>query len=215
MNGTIETIIFDCGRVITMDQDRGKAVEMAALLDSHEFDFSRAYTEERLDYDRGTISAGEYWTHVAARLGASVSAELIERLVRLDMDSWFTINPDTVRLLDELKTSGYRLLMLSNMNIEGKERMYGAGRICGTTDWVGLFDEVLLSCDLGSLKPEMKIYEQCLARAGVPARKCLFIDDIPINVDSARKCGINAVLFVDAHSLRSHLEMEYSIGEVR
>ena len=206
----LRTIIFDCGRVITKDQDMDFSDRMADLLGAPRMAFRTAYAAERLEYDRGTMGAAEYWARVAARLnatrlGASISEADLARLIDLDIRSWFSINPATVEIIRALKKRGYRLLMLSNMNFEGKECLLGPFRTLGDEDWIALFDEVLLSCDLKLLKPERAIYEACLARAQAEPGACAFIDDNPENVAAARACGIRGIDFTDAAALRAAL----------
>lgn len=208
---SIKTIIFDCGRVITKDQNAKLAGEMAAIVGAGPEEFARAYAAERAEYDRGTMSAEEYWNRVAGRFGRRIEARDRATLVRLDMDSWFTINAETIALVRALKTRGFRLLILSNMNLEGKERMYGQARILEGEDWVALFDDVLLSCDLLQLKPRPEIYRSCLARAAAQPGECLFIDDIPANVEAARATGMHSIHFTGARELAAILAEEYKV----
>ena len=208
----LKTIIFDCGRVITFDQDAGLAAKMASLLGAPETEFARIYAEERGEYDRGTMSAADYWAKVAARFGAEVGgAADLETLLELDMRSWFTINPETIAIVRRLKEQGYRLLILSNMNLEGKLRMLGQARYLDGEDWLALFDEVIVSCDLKILKPEPAIYAACLGRAKAEARECLFIDDNPVNVEAAQAFGMKALVFTGATRLASSLRKEYGV----
>jgi putative hydrolase of the HAD superfamily len=206
----LRTVIFDCGRVITMDQDMEYSDRMADSLGAPRTAFREAYSAERHDYDRGVIDAAEYWRRVSARLGATrlgcpISAADLARLIELDIRSWFAINPATVEIIRELKARGYRLLMLSNMNLEGKECLLGPFRTLDGLDWIALFDEVLLSCDLKLLKPEPAIYEACLALARAEPEACVFIDDTPKNVAAARALGIRGIDFTDAAALREAL----------
>jgi putative hydrolase of the HAD superfamily len=206
---SIKTIIFDCGRVITQDQNAELADRMAAIIGADREGFARAYASERAEYDRGTMSAAEYWGLVAGQFGRTIDSGTLDTLVRLDMDSWFTINPETIALIRSLKERGYRLLILSNMNLEGKERLYGPARILDGQDWLALFDEVLLSCDLRQLKPLPEIYRSCLDRAAAQPGECLFIDDIPANVEAARESGMNSLCFTGARELALILASEY------
>jgi putative hydrolase of the HAD superfamily len=208
---TLKTIIFDCGRVLTCDQNLEKAKAMADLLGAELEDFRAVYAAERNEYDRGVQSAREYWDKVASTWGARLDDSSLEKMIELDMDSWFTMNPATIALVTELKARGYRLLVLSNMNLEGKIRLLGPARRLDGVDWLSCFDEVLLSCDLELLKPERKIYEACLERAQAPAEACLFVDDIEANVLAARAAGMEAVVFTDVPGLRSILERDYGI----
>ncbi len=71
-----------------------------------------------------------------------------------------------------------------------------------------IFELVVDSAFVGMRKPDPEIYELTLARLGpaISAEDCLFVDDILVNVDSARALGMTAVHFVDN---------EQAIGEIR
>jgi 2-haloacid dehalogenase len=68
------------------------------------------------------------------------------------------------------------------------------------------FDGIVVSADEGLVKPDPKIFELFLKRFSLAPEDCLFIDDSAANVQSARKLGIAAHLFVDAPSLEIELE---------
>jgi putative hydrolase of the HAD superfamily len=208
----LKTIVFDCGKVLTRDQDREMAKAMAEILDADFAEFNAAYFAERREYDRGVESARDYWDRVAGLWGRRLDDADLARMVRLDMDSWFTINGESVALAAELKAKGYRILMLSNMNPEGTDRLLGPARYLDGRDWISLFDEVLLSCDLRMMKPDREIYEACLEKTLAPASACLFIDDLEPNVLAARDAGMNAFVFKGVSSLRETLERDYGIG---
>ena len=208
----LKTIIFDCGRVITLDQNLALAARMAGLIGAPADHFVRVYAEEREEYDRGTIGAADYWARVAARFGAVVGgADALAALVELDLRSWFTINPESIAIVRRLREKGYRLLILSNMNLEGKLRMLGHARYLNGEDWIALFDEVIVSCDLKLLKPEPAIYAACLEKAAAYAGECLFIDDNPANVEAAQAFGMKALVFTGAAQLASALRNEYGV----
>ena len=58
-----------------------------------------------------------------------------------------------------------------------------------------LFDEVVVSADVGMAKPEPKIYAIAAQRLGLPAADCVFVDDLEPNVDAARAAGMQAIHF--------------------
>jgi putative hydrolase of the HAD superfamily len=60
-----------------------------------------------------------------------------------------------------------------------------------------IFETVVDSGFVGCRKPESRIYELTLERLGEPAKACLFIDDVLVNVEGARKAGLHAVHFQD------------------
>ena len=45
------------------------------------------------------------------------------------------------------------------------------------------------------LKPQKEIYEAFCNKFGVKAEECFFIDDLPANIEGARKCGMQGFVF--------------------
>ena len=61
-------------------------------------------------------------------------------------------------------------------------------------------DALVLSCDVGSLKPDALIFEQALARIGATAAEALFVDDQAAYLEGARALGIRTARIVRAPS---------------
>ena len=57
------------------------------------------------------------------------------------------------------------------------------------------FDEVVVSCDVGLRKPDIKIYRLILKRFGLKAKEVLFIDNQKWNLVPAKKLGMKVLLF--------------------
>jgi len=62
----------------------------------------------------------------------------------------------------------------------------------------GLFDAVVLSGRVGMRKPDPEIYLLAATELEVEPEACVFVDDIPVNVDGARAVGMAGVLHRDA-----------------
>ncbi len=58
-----------------------------------------------------------------------------------------------------------------------------------------LFDEVVVSADVGMAKPEPKIYAIAAQRLALRPEECAFVDDLESNVEAARATGMAAVHF--------------------
>jgi putative hydrolase of the HAD superfamily len=100
-------------------------------------------------------------------------------------------NPQMIELMRELKGEGYRMAMLTN-NVREWEPLW---RSMLPVDEI--FETVVDSGFVGCRKPESKIYGLTLERLGEPAEACLFVDDVLINCEGARKAGLHAVHFQD------------------
>lgn len=205
----IDAYIFDCGGVITFAQDASLVARMAAILGTDPDSFRRAYVKERLNYDRGTLMAAEYWDRVGSLVGSTVPPKILPRLSQLDMESWFNINPFVVDLLATLRPQAQRMLVLSNMTLEGKHHAFGPARYCGAVDWTALFDSFLLSSDLRLVKPEPAIFAACVEAAGTEPGRCLLVDDTLINVEAARAAGMHSIHFTSVAGLAESLKWDF------
>jgi putative hydrolase of the HAD superfamily len=61
--------------------------------------------------------------------------------------------------------------------------------------------EIVLSHEVGAMKPDRRIYDVAAARAGVPPERIFFCDDIPAHVAAAREAGWDAEVFRSAGGL--------------
>jgi HAD superfamily hydrolase (TIGR01509 family) len=110
-----------------------------------------------------------------------------------------------------LKSRGYTLLLGSNTNVLHATQY--RRQFARTID---LFDHLILSYEVGCLKPDARFYRAAVAAAGVPAASCVFFDDLLENVEGARKAGLNGLQYVDTPSLIAGLQqlgVEISAGE--
>lgn len=109
-------------------------------------------------------------------------------------------NPEMIELMRELKADGFQMAMLTN-NVREWEPLW---RSMLPVDEI--FETVVDSGFVGCRKPESKIYALTLERIGRAAGECLFVDDVLVNVEGARKAGLRAVHFQDN---------EQAIAEIR
>ncbi|HXS46822.1 MAG TPA: HAD family phosphatase [Solirubrobacterales bacterium] len=98
-------------------------------------------------------------------------------------------NPPMIELMRTLKVAGYRIAMLTN-NVREWEPLW---RSMLPVDEI--FETVVDSGFVGCRKPESKIYSLTLERVGAEAEACLFVDDVEVNCEGARRAGMTAVHF--------------------
>ena len=111
----------------------------------------------------------------------------------------FTPNQD-VCLLPALLKPRYRVLLLSNTN-----ELHARQFLRQFADVLAPFDARVLSFEVGVRKPDPRIYEHCRRLAGGPVDECLFIDDLPSNVDAAVACGWKGIVYRRGDDLRREL----------
>lgn len=105
------------------------------------------------------------------------------------MSDIFTTNEEMVALLPEIKNRGKKIVLVSNtsaIHYEWEIRKNG---------WLTLFDEKILSHEVGAMKPDPAFYRAAIKAAGIPPERCLFIDDIPANLEGARIAGFQTLHF--------------------
>ena len=98
-------------------------------------------------------------------------------------------NQEMIELMRELKGEGFRMAMLTN-NVREWEPFW---RSMLPVDEI--FETVVDSGFVGCRKPESRVYEMTLERLGLAPEACLFVDDVEVNCEGARKAGLNAVHF--------------------
>jgi putative hydrolase of the HAD superfamily len=95
----------------------------------------------------------------------------------------------------------YRCSILSNADVSLRERLEGELALHH------LFDDIVVSAEVGVAKPAARIFQLAAERLGVEPPACVFVDDWDQNVEAAREVGMQAVLHrVDqGHDLRAQL----------
>ena len=147
--------------------------------------------------DKGTLSHREAVERAMSRTG--LPREDVERLFS-EVPVSLTPLPGTIDLIRELKASGNRLYVLSNMQFPSIRHLEEAHDI-----W-HLFDGTVISCRINKVKPDREIYEHLLDEYELEAAETVFIDDMDDNLAAASKLGIGTVAFVDASQCRDELQ---------
>jgi len=198
----IKTIIFDFGGVLYQTPDlkwmhRWKKV--FGLKDDPEISAILANPNESELMDEiclGHISEDAIWDFMAERW--HIKPELLKRF-KGKVSSRRMLNQPMVGLLADLHQS-YQTGILSNAGDQTRTLMVD---VFGLDN---LVDDIVISAEVGVIKPDPAIYEIALSRLNAAPETTLFLDDYLPNVEAARKLGLAAVQFVDN---------EQSAGEIR
>lgn len=193
----IRTLIFDLGRVIVpFDFRRGyEAMSRRCGLPPDEVRSRLASDGLVRAFESGAMGVREFHRRVQ---------ELLETDVPFDefREIWFSIFlPETLisdEFLEKLH-SRRRTVLLSNTNALHFEMIRERYPI------LRHFDAFVLSCEVGAMKPDPRIYEAALAAAGCAPGECFYTDDIPEFVEAARRIGIDAVVFQNQEQLEREL----------
>ncbi len=106
----------------------------------------------------------------------------------------------TVDIVGELRGTGLGLAVLSNWSAE----KFPVAR--ARYDFLGWFDALVISGEVGVSKPDPRIYRYLLERTGFTPARTLFVDDVAANVAVAAGHGMRTHLFRDPPTLRAELQ---------
>jgi len=68
------------------------------------------------------------------------------------------------------------------------------------------FDDIVVSADVGLVKPDPEIFRVLLDRRRLDPTRCLFIDDMAANIEAARALGLVTHHFADPAALRRAMQ---------
>jgi len=151
-------------------------------------------------YDRGDLTAQEYWLQLAAQTNTPIDREQIELLRQVEIEVWAHTNPDMLDWVSRLHAAGIKTGLLSNMPLDL------AAHVRTNCKWMENFVFKTLSAEVRLIKPEPAIYEHTLRGLGVAAAEALFVDDRETNIRAARTLGIRAIHFRSSARLKNDLE---------
>ena len=196
MTRDIKTIIFDFGNVLVKWDARDvykRFFPDPRAMDS--FLKEIRFTEWNAEQD-----AGRPFSEGVAALSKDFPqyADLIAAFDTHWEDSITDTINGTVELVKELKQQNWSLCLLTNFSTEKFEL------IRHRYEFLDLFDTMIVSGEHKVVKPDPGIFDLTLRLLGQQARECLFIDDSPTNIESAKKLGFHTIHFQSAE----HLKME-------
>ncbi|HEX6462171.1 MAG TPA: HAD family phosphatase [Candidatus Saccharimonadales bacterium] len=140
------------------------------------------------DFLRGKVNNSTFWNQVGASLGVTFTKEFQDTIWR----EWHgaDVLPEMEQLVTYVKGLGLRAVVFSNI------LPTSAARIRELAGYEG-FDAEILSCEVGSCKPEPEIYQLALKAAQCLPENCIFIDDQEKNLVPARELGMTTILAVN------------------
>ena len=141
--------------------------------------------------ERGEITADEFdllFSQESKELGHQVSGLDILKLV-------FTpVRPEMIELLASLKGK-YKLACLTNNFSRSTTitQLIGKKRFESWDSTLSLFDNVVESAKIGTRKPQKEFYEYACSVNSVSTKSVVFLDDIGMNLKSAKALGITTI----------------------
>ena len=195
MTTNIKAIVFDFGNVLVEWNPRyiyqryfpNDPEAMERFLDEVDFMEWNAQQDKGRTFKEGVAALSKEFPHYA---------HLIQAYHDHWKDSIGAAHWGTVEIMKQLKQAGYPLYGLSNWSAETfphtREKY----------DFFDLFDDMVISGEVGHVKPQPEIFHILLEKVGRPAQECLFIDDSLANIQQAQRIGFATIHFQSSEQLK-------------
>jgi putative hydrolase of the HAD superfamily len=131
-------------------------------------------------------------------LGAEVRGRDVLPLLSGDL------RPEMVEALRRIK-SKFKTGCITN-NLPANAIGSAGGRTLYIAEVMPLFDHVIESAKIGLRKPDPKIYRMMVEALGVDPKRCIYLDDLGINLKPAREMGMTTIKVVGAKQALTELE---------
>jgi putative hydrolase of the HAD superfamily len=208
----IRAIVCDFGGVLTTPLHHGfEEYEQESGISPRQLGeaMGRAMAEHGdhplFELERGEITEDEFGRRLAAHLGPAFD---LGRMRDVYVGS-VQPNRRMIEFVAELRRRGLRTALCTN-NVREWEPLWRPK----LPEIDELFETIVDSGFVGTRKPEPEIYELTLERlGGLPGEECLFVDDLDMNCEGARKLGMSAVRFSDAEQAIPEIEAILAAGE--
>lgn len=194
----IKNIVFDIGNVLA-----GFAWE--------DFYRSFGYSEEIFEKLADATVRSPFWNEMDR--GKLSDEELLEGFIKNDSSiekeirEVFENVEEIIQRFDyaipwirELKKKGYHIYVISNFSRKAHVECIKA------LDFLEEIDGEILSYQVKLIKPSPEIYQLLCSKYNLKAEECVFIDDLPKNVEAARKEGMKGLIFESLDQTKRELE---------
>ena len=194
----IKNIVFDIGNVL-------------AGFIWEDFYHSFGYSDEIFEKLADATVRSTFWNEMDR--GKLTDEELLEGFIRNDpsiekelREVFQNVNGMIKRYdyaipwIKELKERGFHVYVISNFAHKAHEECIDA------LDFLSEVDGGILSYQVQLIKPSPEIYRLLCSRYGLKAEECVFIDDLPKNVEAARKEGMQGIVFENLEQAKKALE---------
>jgi putative hydrolase of the HAD superfamily len=183
----IRAVYLDIGGVLIRVEDHNKRHEWEARLGLQRGQVTRAVfdSEEAARAMRGEILESEMWQSVGHRLGLSdVQVEEFQK----DFFAGECFDADLAQFVASLRPR-YKTGIISNAWSDARPILNRKFNLDGYVD------AAIYSAEVRLAKPDARIYQLALDRLSVRPGEAAFVDDMPENVEAARKLGMCGVQF--------------------
>ncbi len=157
-----------------------------------------------IDWNLGIIDRPKLMNQYSLEPG--MTQEELKKLFTM-IEETQEVLPGAYQLLEELHSKGFQLYSITDNTKEliAYHRKH--------SNFMHFFKDVVVSAEIGVLKPAREIYQELLERNNLTADSCVFFDDMELNVRGANAVGINGILFTTIDEARATLAQLGVVGQ--
>ncbi|MGO4511675.1 HAD-IA family hydrolase [Bradyrhizobium sp. 2TAF36] len=202
---TIEAVIFDFGGVLTSspfeafaryETERGLPVDIIRRTNAANH-LENAWAKfERAEVDTDTFD--KLFAEESRALGAEVRGRDVLPLLQGDL------RPEMVETLKRIKARFKTGCITNNLPANAIGSM--TGRSLYIAEVMVLFDHVIESAKIGLRKPDPRIYRMMVETLKVDPKKCVYLDDLGVNLKPAREMGMTTIKVTSGAQAIAELE---------
>lgn len=192
-------LYFDLGNVLLYFDHEIACRQMAEVAGLTADQVRRSLFDGNLlaQYEDGTLTREAFYQEFCRDTNTCADVELLETAA----SDIFMLNVSMLPVVSKLKDAGYQIGILSNTCESHWSYITRHFRAL----FPQAFDVLAFSYELGAAKPDERIFIRAAELAGVPPREIFYCDDIPANVEAARRAGFDAVQYTDTPTLVADL----------
>jgi putative hydrolase of the HAD superfamily len=200
-----EAVIWDFGGVLTtspfeafarFETERGLPADIIRRTNAANHLENAWARFERAEVDIETFD--RLFAAESRALGAEVRGKDVLPLLAGDL------RPEMVEALRHIKLS-FKTGCITN-NLPANAIGSAGGRTLYIAEVMALFDHIIESAKIGLRKPDPKIYRMMVDALGVDPKRCIYLDDLGINLKPAREMGMTTIKVSDAKQAIAELE---------
>ena len=186
----LKAIIFDVGGVLIRTHSRAGREKWAVSLgmDPAEFEQFVFSGESGRQAQLGQKTSVAHWRWLGDYFKLD-EAGLAE--IQSDFFAGDALNEPLLEYIKRLRHAGYRTGLLSNFG-DNARRLWTE-----VYPFIEYFDGIVISAEVGLLKPDPQIYHLAAESVGVQMTEALFVDDFAENIEAAKAIGMQTLHFTD------------------
>jgi HAD superfamily hydrolase (TIGR01509 family) len=186
---TMKACLVDVYDTILDSNLRDRAAAIADLAGVPRPEWTKAWLGLSRERDTGALTMAGAFAHALTACGREPDPVLTEKLAAADAELLLTstsVYADTIPFFEAVRARAIPVILVSNCGYSTRPMLAAKGLL----DQV---DAAVLSCEVGTAKPDPEIYQIALRSLGVQAADAVFLDDQPGYCAGAQAVGVRPI----------------------